>query len=604
MKLRFSTGDFPTIQRSALFALFALFVALASAPMFYARNSPRQSKEIVRRTDVSVPMRDGVVLRADILLPSADGKFPALIYRTPYGKQLALQEYKTFEKAVARGYAVVVQDVRGRYASDGDFVAYQNEGRDGYDTIEWTAKQPWCDGNVGTFGLSYPGAVQWLAAVENPPHLKAMVPAMTFSTPRNFFYSGGVFDDSWLEWIWVNIAPDIRKHKNLAGPRTYEEGAETWKREHEHLQSFLPLRDLPDLKDVAPFYYEWLAHPAADLWWEWAELRKKYERVHAAVLNLSGWYDEAYGPDGATTNFNGLLATRKGEKDPRTRTIIGPWTHGGQEKTRAGERDFGASSAIDYDELILRWMDRYVRGIENGVEREKPVCLFVMGKNIWRDEDAWPIRHANATTYYLRSESNSARFARLNPTEPDRPGSYNEFISDPAHPVTDPHTAYGAHDYRALAGRKDVLTYDTDPLEADTEVTGPIRAEIYVSADVPDVDLWVRLLDVAPDGTAFNLMSPGLDVLRASYRDEKLQPELLKPGEIYKLNLDRMITSNVFRAGHQIRIQISGAFFPYFSRNLQSGESEVTSSRMCPARIRIYHEPDHPSHIDLPVIPH
>jgi putative CocE/NonD family hydrolase len=599
MKIPFDSKKSANIYR---LAFFALFLMLLSAPMFYSQETQSPANRPQHTTDVSIPMRDGVVLRADILLPNAEGKFPALIYRTPYGKHFALKEYKTFEKAVARGYAVIVQDVRGRYASDGEFVAYQNEGRDGYDTIEWAAKQPWCDGNVGTFGLSYPGAVQWLAAVENPPHLKAMVPAMTFSTPRNFFYSGGVFDGSWLEWIWVNIAPDVRKHKNLAGPRTYEEAGETWKREHEHLQSFLPLRDLPDLKDVAPFYYEWLAHPPADPWWEWAELRKRYGRVHAAVLNLSGWYDEAYGPDGATTNFNGLLETRKGERDPRTRTIIGPWTHGGQEKTRAGERDFGESSTIDYDELILLWMDRYVRGIENGVEREKLVRLFVMGKNVWRDEDAWPIPHTNPATYYLRSESRSARFARLNQTAPDKPGSYNEFLSDPAHPVTDSHTAYGAHDYHALAGRKDVLVYDTDPLPADTEVTGPIRAEIYVSADVPDIDLWVRLLDVAPDGTAFNLMSPGLDVLRASYRGEKPQPELLKPGEIYKLTLDHMLTSNVFRAGHQIRIQISGAFSPHFSRNLQTGESEIVSSKMCPAHVRIYHEPDHRSRIELPII--
>jgi len=546
-------------------------------------------------------MRDGVILRADVLLPSVVGKFPALVYRTPYGKHFALKEYKTFEKAVARGYAVVVQDVRGRYASDGVFVAYQNEGRDGFDTIEWAAKQPWCDGNVGTFGLSYPGAVQWLAAVENPPHLKAMVPAMTFSTPRNFFYSGGVFDGSWLEWIWMNIAPDLRKRRNLPGPHTYEEAAETWKREHQRMEAFLPLRDLPELKDVAPFYYEWLAHPAADPWWDWAELRNKYSKVHAAVLNLSGWYDEAYGPDGATTNFNGLLKER-GEKDARTRTIIGPWTHGGQEKTRAGERDFGPTAAIDYDELILRWMDHYVRGMQNGIDREKPVRLFVMGKNAWRDEDSWPLGRANTQTYFLRSESNSARFARLNQTPPDRAGRYNEFVSDPAHPVTDLYTAYGAHDYRSLAGRKDVLVYDSDPLLTDTEVSGPIHAEIFVSADVADVDLWVRLLDVAPDGTAFNLMSPGLDVLRASYRDEKLQPELLKPGEIYRLNLDRMLTSNVFRAGHQIRVQISGAFFPHFSRNLQSGESEAVSSRTCPAHVRVHHDPDHRSRIELPVI--
>jgi putative CocE/NonD family hydrolase len=586
------------------FAIFGALIVLASTATFHSlRSATADTKEAVHQSNVSVLMRDGVILRADVLLPNAQGKFPALIYRTPYGKHFALKEYKTFEKAVARGYAVIVQDVRGRYASDGEFVAYQNEGRDGYDTIEWTAKQPWCDGNVGTFGLSYPGAVQWLAAVENPPHLKAMVPAMTFATPRNFFYSGGVFDGSWLEWIWMNIAPDLRKHKNLAGPRTSEEAAETWKREHQRMENFLPVRDLPELKDVAPFYYEWLAHPPADPWWDWAELRSKYHKVHAALLNLSGWYDEAYGPDGATTNFNGLLGTRRGDRDPRTRTIIGPWTHGGQEKTRAGERDFGTSAAIDYDELILRWMDRYVRGIENGVEREKPVRLFVMGKNVWRDEDSWP-PHASTRTYYLRSESNSARLARLNETAPDKHNSYNEILSDPAHPLTDPHAAYGAHDYRAFAGRKDVLVFDTDPMLADTEVTGPIRAEIYASADVPDFDLWVRLLDVAPDGTAFNLMSPGSDVLRASYRNGKPEPELLKPGEVYKLELNRMLTSNVFRTGHHIRIQISGAFSPHFSRNLQSGESEITSSKMCLAHVRIYHEPDHHSRIELPIISH
>jgi len=602
MKLRFDPGDSSTLHGSAF---LAVLVTLVSLPIFYSQDAASPAKNgVERRTDVAAPMRDGVVLRADILLPGAEGKFPALIYRTPYGKQFALREYKTFEKAVARGYAVVVQDVRGRYASDGEFVAYQNEGRDGYDTIEWVAKQSWCDGNIGTFGLSYPGAVQWLAAVENPPHLKAMVPAMTFSTPRNFFYSGGVFDGSWLDWIWMNIAPDVRRRKNLPGPRTYEAAEEAWKHEHERLQSFLPLRDLPDLKNVTPFYYEWLARPPADPWWDWAELRNKYGRVHAAVLNLSGWYDEAYGPDGATTNFNGLLKERRGDKDPRTRTIIGPWTHGGQEKAGAGEREFGPSAAIDYDELILRWMDHYVRGIENGADREKPVRLFVMGKNTWRDEDAWPLARANARTYYLRSESNSARFARLNQTAPDRAGSYNEFVSDPAHPLTDPYTAYGAHDYRSLAGRKDVLAYDSDPLLADTEVTGPIHAEIYVSTDVPDIDLWVRLLDIAPNGTAFNLMSPGLDVLRASYRNEKLQPEWLKPGEAYKLTLDRMLTSNTFRAGHQIRIQISGVFYPHFSRNLQSGESEITSSATCPAHVRIYHDPDHRSRIELPVIPY
>jgi putative CocE/NonD family hydrolase len=552
--------------------------------------------------DVAVPMRDATILRADVLLPNSTGRFPVLVYRTPYGKDFALKEYKTFEKAVVRGYAVVIQDVRGRYASDGEFNPYRNEGRDGYDTIEWAARQPWSDGNVGTFGLSYPGAVQWLAAVENPPHLKAMVPAMTFSTPRNFFYSGGVFDGSWLDWIWLNIAPDVRRRKNLPGPKTYKEAAESWKNEHERMQSFLPLRDLPDLKQVAPFYYEWLSHPPADPWWDWAELRNKYDRVHAAVLNISGWYDEAYGPDGATTNFNGLLAARKGGKDPRTRTIIGPWTHGGQEETRSGEREFGPSAAINYDELILRWMDHYLRGVDNGVGREKPVRLFVMGANMWRDEDAWPLARARSQTFYLSSKTEFERTVSLQKSIPKENYAHSDLKSDPAHPLTDPFEGYGAHDYRALAGREDVLVFDSDPLPAEMEVTGPIRAEIYLSAGCRDLDLWARLLDVAPDGTAFNLMSPGLDVLRASYRNGSLEPEFKDFNAITKMTLDRMLTSNTFLAGHRIRVQISGAFFPHFSRNLQTGRSEIAASRTFPCYMRIFHSAKHPSRIVLPIV--
>src|SRR5215471_2410732 len=420
------------------FASFSTAAALLLSAIANAQTTP-----IVKK-NVEVKMRDGVVLRADLLLPSADGKFPVLVYRTPYGKDNAPKEWTTFNKAVARGYAVVIQDVRGRYASDGEFDAYKNEGRDGYDTIEWAAAEPWSNGIVGAFGLSYPGAVQWLAAVENPPHLKAMIPAMTFSTPRNFFYSGGVFDGSWIDWIWFNIAPDIRKRKNLAGPKTYREAAAAWKTEHERLQGFLPLADLPDFKRVAPFYYDWLAHPPSDPWWDWTELRDKYDRVHCAVLNISGWYDEAYGPDGATTNFNGLLAARKGERHPRTQTIIGAWTHGELERTKAGDIDFGPDAKVDYDEIILRWMDHYLKGAQNGVEREKLVQRELADSKV----------------------------------------AFSEFTSDPAHPLTDPYSQFGARDYKALAGRENVLVFDTQPFATDTEVTGPIQATIYASADV------------------------------------------------------------------------------------------------------------------------
>ena len=199
---------------------------LALSLSSFAQQAPEPAmSDAVTANDVAVPMRDGVVLRADVVRPKRSGPFPVLVYRTPYGKEEALKDYATFRHAVERGYAVVVQDVRGRYASAGEFRPYENEGRDGYDTIEWTAGQPWSNGKIGTFGLSYPGAVQWLAAVENPPHLKAMVPAMTFSTPQNFFYSGGVWDLSWMEWIWDHIAFDARVKKNLPGPKTYKEAA-------------------------------------------------------------------------------------------------------------------------------------------------------------------------------------------------------------------------------------------------------------------------------------------------------------------------------------------------------------------------------------------
>jgi uncharacterized protein len=208
---------------------WVLILALANSVGILAQNPAETGAHFVEDRNVPVAMRDGVVLRADVLRPTRDGKFPVLVYRTPYGKDEAQQEYATFRHALERGYAVVIQDVRGRFHSDGEFRPYENEGRDGYDTIEWSASQPWSNGAVGTFGLSYPGAVQWLAAVQSPPHLKAMVPAMTFSTPQNFFYAGGAWDMSWIEWIWDNIAGDARLKKNLPGPRTYEEALTAWK---------------------------------------------------------------------------------------------------------------------------------------------------------------------------------------------------------------------------------------------------------------------------------------------------------------------------------------------------------------------------------------
>lgn len=555
--------------------------------------------------NVPVPMRDGVVLRADIYRPNAGGPFPALVYRTPYGKEPTTRWYDTHLAAVARGYAVVIQDVRGRYASEGDFYPYINEGKDGYDTIEWVARQPWCTGDVGTFGLSYPGAVQWLAAVERPPHLKAMVPAMTFSTPRRFFYFNGVFDLSWLPWINNSIAPDTRTRNKLPGPKTSKEAARVWRRHGDRMRNFLPLLELRDLRDVAPYYYDWLRHPPSDAWWDWAELRDKYDRVEAAVLNLSGWYDEAYGPEGATTNFNGLIAARTGDPRPRAQLIIGPWTHGvdSVSRTRTGELDFGSAAAIDYNEVVLRWMDRYVRGFENGIDDEGPVRLFVMGRNRWREESSWPPVSARETSLFLIGREDGKRFGALGAIEAPDESASTSFVSDPSSPVADPFETFGPHDYRDLATRRDLAIFETEALEEDLEVTGAMRAEIFLSCDCRDLDLWVKVLDVAPDGAAFNLMSPGLDVLRASYREPGRGRQLLEVGKVYELRLPFLITSNVFQRGHRIRVQISGAFVPHFSRNLQTGGLESSSAKMRAAEVTIHHDRNYPSRLVLPVIP-
>lgn len=558
---------------------------------------------IVTEKDVSVRMRDGAVLRADVWRPSATGRFPVLVYRTPYNKARAVEHYTIFRRAVERSYAVVIQDVRGRYASEGEFTAYWHEGRDGYDTIEWAAAQSWSNGAVGTFGLSYPGAVQWLAAVERPPHLRAMVPAMTFSSPKLFFYAGGVFDLSWIPWIWNHIAPDIRVKKNLPGPRTGTEARAAWPQVRERLYRHLPLSDLPDFREVAPFYYDWLRHPPGDPWWDWAELENKYDRVDAAVLNLSGWYDEAYGPSGASRNFVGL---RRQQSQPRTQLIVGAWVHGVDAiaKTCAGERKFGPAARLDYDEIVLRWLDRYVKGVDNGVDKQKPVKIFVMGDNVWREADDWPLPQTNYTPLYLHPPPAGKGAGRLAWEPPAENGGFSSYVSDAANPVVDSFAAsYGAHNQREVESRADVLTFDSEPLDKDLEITGPILAELYVSSDAPDSDFWVRLIDVAPDGTAFNLMNPGLDALRASYRHGGPTRELLEPGRIYKLRLPNLLTSNVFKRGHRLRVEILSSFFPHFSRNLHTGELETVSARPGKATNRIYHRRAQASRLILPIIP-
>lgn len=568
----------------------AAIVRVAVASLLAGRLSA-QAPAIQIDSNLAVPMRDGVVLRADLWRPAGTAPTPVLVYRTPYDRKEAPS---LAAKAVARGYAVLMQDARGRYMSDGEFEPYRHEADDGYDTIEWAARQPWSNGLVGTFGLSYPGAVQWLAATRRPPSLKAMVPAMTYSTPESFWYSGGVWDGSWLDWTWYNIAPDLRARRNEPGPTTDSAAAAVADTAMPRLRA-LPLAALPDFKRIAPWYYEWMRHPPGDPWWRWAAVGDSYGGVTAGVLNLSGWFDEPYGPAGAVDNFSGLVTAGAA---PRTGLIIGPWVHGvgATRRTKAGDRDFGPAAGIDYDGVVLDWLDRFLRPSDAAVA--PPVRVFVMGANRWRDLAAWPPPGVRPDTLRLAAARAGSSIGGL-----VRPGTRgaSRLASDPANPVADPyHGTAGAHDYRSLTGRKDVLTFETAPLTAPVEIIGQVITELELDASVPDWDIWMQLYDVAPDGTAWNLSGFGTALQRVSYRAGGPARQLVRRGETVPLRLTRMVTANRFLPGHRIRITLSGSFVPWFSRNLQTGALEFDSTRTQAGSISVHHPR---SLVILPVVP-
>ncbi len=370
------------------------------------------------------------------------------------------------------------------------------------------------------------------------------------------------------------------------------------------MREFFPRLDMPVLKGVAEWYYEWMRHPPYDPWWEWAELTNKYDRVSAAVLNVSGWHDEMYGPLGATTNFAGLVKTRGGQaRAARTQVVIGPWTHGSDwDATVVGQREMGPAAALDYDALVLDWMDAWLKGAANGVKERPPVRVYAMGAGAWRTGETWPLP-AERRSLFLGGapvpgpRGRHARMDRARRRRAQRPS-----CPMPRVPCVDPYDAEaGGLDFAPSAPGTTCSCSRRAPLSEDLEVVGPITAEIAIAVDRPDTDLWVKLLDVAPDGTAFNLMSTGLDVLRASYRNKTAHQELLEPGRIYRLTLDTLMTANRFVRGHRIRVALMASFAPNISRNLHTGRLETHSGETARATITVHHGGARGSRLVLPV---
>ncbi|HEU4402769.1 MAG TPA: CocE/NonD family hydrolase, partial [Candidatus Polarisedimenticolia bacterium] len=400
----------------------------------------------------------------------------------------------------------------------------------------------------------------------------------------------------------------------LRGARTEREAQAEWDRHKWEWEGFLPIRELPVLKGIAPWYYEWLEHPDDGPYWEFADVPKAHPRITVPALNFSAWYDSNYGPLGATANFNGMRrngATPEARRGQRL--ILGPWQHGdpSDHETRVGELDFGPNATLDYYGLILKWHDRWLKGRRNGIDEGAPVRLFVMGENVWRDENEWPLARARQTAYYLHSggRANTAAGDGRLTTKPPAPAgspadSPDRYDYDPRHPVViDNFETMGPFDHAKIQKRRDVLVYSTEPLSEEVEVTGPITVSLWAASSAVDTDFAVMLCDVHPDGKAYNLAPMEAGVIRARYRESEAVPSLLTPERPAEFVISSLVTSNVFKKGHRIRLQVTSSRFPSFDRNPNTGDPFGTSTRTVVAHQLILHDAEHPSRLLLPIIP-
>lgn len=564
------------------------------------------TKQFVIKEDVPSPMRDGTILRSDVYLPQGRGPFPTLVVRNPYNKSRNLS-LPVYERLAEEGYAVVAQDIRGRWASDGQFYplfsADWKDGEDGYDTVEWAAAQPWSNTKVGTFGYSYGSWTQWALAAKKPPHLVTMFTGGQGRRNTDWMLGGIFRPGRQLQWTLGSMAPDTQRFLDEPyGPTTVEEYAY-----HEaHLNRekwlwFLPYKDFPleAIGGLRERFHDWLANQHVDRW-RWVD---NFCKIDLPIFHRTGWYDRLVRTVEMYKGMHEQGATQKARDSQHL--IVGPWTHTYDLARKTGEVDFGPDAEVDYFSLIVPWFDYWLKGEQNGVMDQPPVRLFVMGANKWRYEDEWPLKEAKATDYYLHSggKANTPRGnGSLTPQTPSDETA-DTYTYDPRDPVMSVFSSSGhdePRDQRMLDHRRDVLVYQTEPLVAPVEVTGEPVLTLYAASSAPDTDFIVKLVDVHPDGFAVNLC---YGIIRARYRDGFDRPTLMKPGEVYEFTIELLPTSNLFKAGHRIRVDISSSDFPNFDRNHNTGREDWADPELRTAQQTVFHDANRPSRIALPVIP-
>jgi putative CocE/NonD family hydrolase len=631
----------PSIRRVVLVLVGEVLALGWPAGRDASAQGPEPSKRavefgVVVEKNVMIPMHDGVRLAADIYRPARDGKpapgrFPTLLTRTPYDKNGARGEGEYY---APRGYVVVANDVRGRYASEGTWRLIADDPQDGYDVVEWIAQQEWSDGKVGTFGTSYPGGTQHALAEMSPPHLTTMIPIDAVSNCGvSGMRHGGAFELRFMNWIFQTGAPNAKAA--LANPALRQALVENGRRIRQHADS-LPVRPGMTPLRVVPEYESWLVQamrsgPEAPFWHikGMSVVDHVGDYADVPVLHITGWYDSWARQ--VTMNYRALSPAKKSPQ----RLVIGPWVHGSQTSNVAGEVEFTRDAGIDLLGFRLRWYDRWMRGEANGVD-EVPVWLYIMGTGddrrspagrlrhggFWRAEREWPLARARKTVLYLRADGSLA-------SETPPPGaSHTTYTFDPHHPVpsiggnissNQGLMSNGGYDQRPrddthaagnrlpLSERRDVLVFRTPPLDADLEVTGTVEVKLWVSSGAPDTDFTAKLIDEIPPNPDYPLgfdLNLGDSILRMRYRQGLHRPAPpLEHGKIEPITITLYPTANVFKKGHRIRVDVSSSNYPRFDVNPNTGDPLGEYRRMIPADNTVHHDAAHPSQVILPVIP-